>query len=485
MNLQNFDALQQRFEFVRQNFHQLCRFCLEQKNLLTIFYQAESQTSSTPSKPREPTAPDWVYNDERNVGTLLQKQYVRFNPEEEYGLPNNICERCVDSLIQWHRFHENFITTTKLLLKVRDHFEINTHDDDDQDFESDEPEYEVEEEEEEEYLEDIRIDEIPENNEVYEIEILQNLPENATVEDVTIIETLDGTEALENDTDKKFDPLPYSDTEQQNLRLPIVESDGDGQHDSEFESDTVQHKPSNHRLTVKSEFDPSEPPSTIQAKPSRRRLKVKSETAEPSSTTRPKQRNEQCPICGMIVKSKMKHHMLRHSDPTGQPFKCPQCDKSYSFKRTLADHIRQVHQHVRHHCDLCGKEFVSRDVLRIHKKLHTNQEHRCDLCGQVFQQRQYLRKHMAVHDQKKFTCDDCGKIFRFNEQLKQHIRIHTGEKPFGCEDCPKSFRTSSHLKQHMRSHRQEKVFKCTRCPVEYANKKSLERHVAGAHPAVG
>lgn len=451
MNLENFDALQQRFEFVRQNYHRLCRFCLDTKNLLTIFYQADPITETTAASWEE-SAPEWVYNDERNIGGLLQKQYVQFNPEDEYGLPNNICERCVDSLVQWNRFQENFIANTKLLLKVRDHLEPNgiedgTNRESDPD---DDDEHYLEEDQEE--------TEVTRSNEVYEIEILQNLPENVVLENVTIIETLNGTETLEEETEKKFIPLPQSDTEQK-LKELVIEREDLGS-----ESSVASEK------------------NVIQQRRRKRRIKVKLESEESVAKSSLKQRSEQCPICGMIVKTKMKHHMLRHSDPSGQPFKCPDCDKSYSFKRTLTDHIRQVHQHVRYGCDLCGKEFVSRDVLRIHKKLHTKEEHQCHICYQVFQQRMYLRKHMAVHDLKKFNCDDCGKIFRFKEQLKQHMRVHTGEKPFGCEMCTKTFRTSSHLKQHMRTHTQEKVFKCKRCPVEYANKKSLERHVAGAHP---
>lgn len=75
MNLENFDALQKRFEFVCENYHHLCRFCLDTNNLLTIFCQAEE----TPSKE---TDSDWVYNDERNIGTMLQKQYVEVRSDE-------------------------------------------------------------------------------------------------------------------------------------------------------------------------------------------------------------------------------------------------------------------------------------------------------------------------------------------------------------------------------------------------------------------
>ncbi|XP_058464107.1 zinc finger protein 83-like [Malaya genurostris] len=194
---------------------------------------------------------------------------------------------------------------------------------------------------------------------------------------------------------------------------------------------------------------------------------------------------EQCAVCGKLVKTKMKHHMLRHSAPEGRPFRCEQCDKAYSFKRSLADHVRQVHKKIRHRCEVCEKEFVSRDVLRVHKKLHLNETYRCDICRQAFQQLMYLRKHMAMHEGKRFGCNICGKSFRFKQLMKQHMRVHTGEKPFQCNLCSKKFRTSSHLKQHHRTHTQAKVFQCKRCSdVAYACKKSLDRHIALEHPGL-
>lgn len=364
-------------------------------------------------------------------------------------MPNFICEKCVDSLVRWNRFQETFSATTKLLLKVREQLVVDVgaikvdpalaseEDEDDVSYE------EFEEESQEKVY--------PEDHDVYEIEYVHNLPDNVTVEDVTIIETID----------EEFD-LP--------LREEILIETKEESNESEQFIGFDEKEEEKHVIELQT-----------RSRKRKRRLSRDSEEPAPKSTT-----PQQCPICGVLVKVKMKHHLLRHSDPEGRPFKCTQCDKSYSIKKTLADHIRQVHQNIRYACEVCQKQFVSRDVLRVHKKLHSNEQHRCQHCGQTFLQRVYLLKHMAVHEQKRFTCEDCGKTFRFKELMKQHARIHTGEKPFPCGSCDKSFRTSTHLKQHMRSHTQAKVFKCKLCPVAYANKKSLDRHVArGQHQAEG
>lgn len=410
MNLENFDALQKRIEFVQENFSQLCRFCCaETKGLLRIFANDQCRT----------------FNEERNIGHLLEKQFVEFNPDNEFDLPSFICEKCVDSLVRWNRFQEAFASSTKLLLKVRDQLKAEVGATIKVD-----PSVGSEDAEDEFYFEEFEEDHegkvFPEGEDTYQIEYVQQLPENATVEDVTIIETID-----------------------EEFEVALSEPKEESSDSDQFIGFDEREDEKEHQTT---------------------------KTITP----------QQCPICGILVKVKMKHHLLRHTDPDGRPFKCNQCDKSYSIKKTLADHVRQAHQNVRYSCEICQKQFVSRDVLRVHKKLHSNEQHRCQQCGQTFVQRVYLLKHQAMHEQKRFACEDCGKTFRFKELMKQHARIHTGEKPFPCGSCDKSFRTSTHLKQHQRTHTQAKVFKCKICPVAYANKKSLDRHVArGQHQTEG
>ncbi|XP_055530424.1 zinc finger protein 888-like [Wyeomyia smithii] len=439
MNLNTFDALQQKYEFVLQNFHRLCRICADTKSLINILVVDETADA----KPE-----CYVYNAERNIEALLKENYFPFNPTEESGLPNFICEKCVDTLVRWHRFREVFAVTTNLLLKVKEQINSELMAIDENSL------LEGSCTDNDKILKSAFEETATETECHYEIEFLQALPADATIDNVTIVKESNDSQ----DYDKIESEPGY-----------LEENDDEIQCSSNSATDNDDRTQSMIK-TAKRKNQIESLNKCIDDNPECRILKTKRDF-------------NQCPVCGIIVKSKMKHHLMRHAVPGGRPFKCPECDRAYSFKRSLSDHIRQVHENIRHMCEICEREFVSRDVLRIHRKLHLDESYRCDICAQTFQQRVYLRKHMAMHEVKRFSCGECGKNFRYKELLKQHMRIHTGEKPFACTLCHKKFRTSSHLKQHHRTHTKVKLFKCKRCPaVEYACKKSLDRHNSLEHP---
>ncbi|XP_055622413.1 zinc finger protein 417-like [Toxorhynchites rutilus septentrionalis] len=162
----------------------------------------------------------------------------------------------------------------------------------------------------------------------------------------------------------------------------------------------------------------------------------------------------QCPICGIVMKRGLKEHIMVHNDPTGRPFKCDSCDKTYCRKENLRQHREREHLLIRYPCDVCGKVFSTKDILSVHRKLHNaDVQYKCDQCDQVFNSNKYLYKHKQKHRGiKKFVCSFCGKSFLVGEYLKDHLRIHTGERPFECKLCGKGFRTANHLRQHNRTH---------------------------------
>ncbi|XP_062558360.1 zinc finger protein 519-like [Armigeres subalbatus] len=163
--------------------------------------------------------------------------------------------------------------------------------------------------------------------------------------------------------------------------------------------------------------------------------------------------HRQCPICGIVLKRGLREHLMIHNDPTGRPFKCDSCEKTYCRRDNLRQHQEREHLMIRYPCDFCGKVFSTRDVLNAHRKLHNTESFECDQCDQVFKSKKYLYKHKQKHlGIKKFICKYCGKSFLVGEYLKDHLRIHTGEKPFECKICGKAFRTTNHLRQHNRTH---------------------------------
>ena len=53
---------------------------------------------------------------------------------------------------------------------------------------------------------------------------------------------------------------------------------------------------------------------------------------------------------------------------------------------------------------------------------------------------------------KRFPCEMCGKDFTTRQILQRHMRIHTGERPYACNHCEKRFTQQAHLSNHMLKH---------------------------------
>ncbi len=115
----------------------------------------------------------------------------------------------------------------------------------------------------------------------------------------------------------------------------------------------------------------------------------------------------------------------RHS--TGQ-YKCDQCEKAFSAKRTLNCHKKQVHDKTSHiQCPQC--EFTTYLPSLVNKHVR--------------------EKHQRVYS---FQCQQCSFRSWCQSKLNTHIRdVHDKVKPHKCPDanCDKAFRAPKRLAMHM------------------------------------
>ena len=61
---------------------------------------------------------------------------------------------------------------------------------------------------------------------------------------------------------------------------------------------------------------------------------------------------------------------------------CPICDIAKTSQDSLRDHIAWRHSDLK--CDKCGKQFVTKSMLKKHKYTHLDKSWKCDTCGKLF-----------------------------------------------------------------------------------------------------
>ncbi|WAR18152.1 ZNF91-like protein [Mya arenaria] len=188
------------------------------------------------------------------------------------------------------------------------------------------------------------------------------------------------------------------------------------------------------------------------------------------------QKKHHCEFCNKAFARKLflENHMRIH---TGEkPFKCEQCGKGFAQKCSLKSHsivhLKETIKHSdivslyedlfngnglppmisygqpplelkKHFCKICNKAFSRKLFLENHVRSHTGEKpFKCRICGKGFTQKCNLKTHFVVthtasiihrhSDEKKHKCEICGKGFIRKLFLENHMRIHTGEKPFTC-----------------------------------------------------
>ncbi|XP_064416039.1 zinc finger and BTB domain-containing protein 41 [Latimeria chalumnae] len=333
----------------------------------------------------------------------------------------------------------------------------------------------------------------------------------------------------------KFEALDSEDSESEDN----VEDNGPEERTSEEETETLQqNEKDDHPSPVGNEFIHTKgiyseglAPVVVQSG-NRKKLKCpkcdktfdRAGKYESHTYVHTGEKRFECDICHQrySTKSNLTVHKKKHGSETQfhkKDHKCPFCNKLHASKKTVAKHVKRFHPDNLQEflsmkkakkegwkCDVCNKSFTRRPHLEEHMILHTQdkpfkctycEEHfrsrfarlkhqekfhlgpfPCDICGRQFNDTGNLKRHReCTHGGKrKWTCFICGKSVRERTTLKEHLRIHSGEKPHLCSICGQSFRHGSSYRLHLRVHHDDKRYECDECGKTFIRHDHLTKH---------
>ncbi|XP_061398306.1 zinc finger protein 271-like [Musca vetustissima] len=205
---------------------------------------------------------------------------------------------------------------------------------------------------------------------------------------------------------------------------------------------------------------------------------------------KPKPLSHPCPQCKATFRfeKQMERHLKKHTD--AHRFVCMVCHDRFKYPFMLMKHNEKHHpEDSKQHrnktkqldekkeqlnksfiCNYCPAAYTNVGGLAQHmsKKHPEIVPYKCDKCDRTFVVEEHLKIHTNRHmGIKNFQCELCEKSFSFKFAMKQHMRIHTGDLNYLCTLCGKKFYRPSNLRQHMQRHGDDKPYSCPHCPKRF------------------
>lgn len=159
----------------------------------------------------------------------------------------------------------------------------------------------------------------------------------------------------------------------------------------------------------------------------------------------------QCDICqGWTTrKSNIRQH-LRNKNSSQRIYDCDVCSNSFGQKSHLSRHLNI---HIREKCDGCRKTLLQKKRLTA-QTLCSKIPHTCVVCNRSFSKKYILVDHMTTHTGEKiFECDICQRFFSTKSNVKSHMAYTHSKRPYECRFCSQSFVIRVALSEHLNSHR--------------------------------
>uniref|UniRef100_A0A1Q3G0Y9 C2h2-type zn-finger protein n=1 Tax=Culex tarsalis TaxID=7177 RepID=A0A1Q3G0Y9_CULTA len=155
----------------------------------------------------------------------------------------------------------------------------------------------------------------------------------------------------------------------------------------------------------------------------------------------------------------------------GGKFACDSCDRVFTDRRGISNHVKQHDPKEVKQCPLCSREFTSSYHLNRHIKMHENDTD-CEVCGTKFALYHDYKDHMAV-EHPGVALVEPKKTEKSERELALTLTAELLEEPGKmeaiCRICDATFERIAQLRAHLRTHEDPKSFE----NVNIANKPYL------------
>lgn len=191
--------------------------------------------------------------------------------------------------------------------------------------------------------------------------------------------------------------------------------------------------------------------------------------------------------------AKLKNHLLKVHNGEQREFGCDLCEKKFTRKSKLREHMFRHTGHFNYRCDICEKGFLQMAHLKRHID-HIHTDRTCDQCAQVFTKWSSLLAHKrTVHTTEADNkCTDCNRVFKSKCSLRNHSKVHAKQNHqliYECTfaGCSKFFQKHSNMLAHYKSSHEERRFICTvdGCGRGLTTKQKLKYHMDVMHAKEG
>lgn len=163
---------------------------------------------------------------------------------------------------------------------------------------------------------------------------------------------------------------------------------------------------------------------------------------------------------------------------------CTVCKKAFGGRSALKRHqVSHTKDQIDTLCTICGKGFASIYYLNSHMMTHKERSLTCDQCKYRTNNPNSLTLHKRTHSgERPYACEWCLYHSVNMSNLRKHQLTHTGVKNFVCSDCGKKYTCKRSLADHISSvHYKLRPYQCQVCENTYARRHTLRKHVVKVH----